>query len=156
MLDRYDSPMQQCQRHRACDALVLGSLIQKLKQGGLFPVPPPDAPTMSAKELFSFLRSLDIPSFCELTGNHSKQQPCGVNNKLSDVAWLRDPIHGLDLTSFLSATPPGSPWLHLTREKLVPIGVTKVMSLATYREQQWNISTIIYCLSVIESHVAGS
>ncbi|KAK5219157.1 hypothetical protein LTR72_008339 [Exophiala xenobiotica] len=111
MLGRYETPMQQCKADKDCDAQVLGSLIQKLKPLGLFPVPlphAPTAPTMSVKELSSLFHELKIRTLCQLSYNHSP--PCRrVGDSLQDIAPELGGVRGLGIGSFARTKSPGPP-----------------------------------------------
>ncbi|KAK5235462.1 hypothetical protein LTR47_003647 [Exophiala xenobiotica] len=119
-LGRYEIPMQQCRTNKDCDALVLGSLIQKLKPLGLFPVPLPDAPTMSVKELSSFFRGLEIRTLCQAMGMYAAGGSCGrLSKNLQDIAPQIQPelfglarlggVCGLGIESFAQTKSPGPP-----------------------------------------------
>jgi hypothetical protein len=109
--------MQQCRKSENCDALVLGSLIQRLKPLGLFPVPLPHAPTMSVKELSSFFRGLEFRTLCQLTDSFATYERCGGLNKiLQDIAPQLEPsffgtggVGGLIIKYFSRTNPPGLP-----------------------------------------------
>jgi hypothetical protein len=106
--------MQQCRLNENCDALVLGSLIQRLKPLGLFPVPLPHAPTMSVKELSSFFRGLEIRTLCQLNNSFATYERCpGLNKTLQNIAPQLEPelfvfgwVRGLGIESFAQTKSP--------------------------------------------------
>ncbi|KAK5204189.1 hypothetical protein LTR41_010161 [Exophiala xenobiotica] len=117
MLGRYKKPMQRCRHIEHCDALVLGSVIQRLQPRGLFPVPPPHAPTTSVKELSSFFRGLEIRTFCQLINSYGSFERCGGLTKTwQDIAPKLETsfsgtggVGGLDIDSFSRTKPPSLP-----------------------------------------------
>ncbi|KAJ9605307.1 hypothetical protein H2200_009964 [Cladophialophora chaetospira] len=135
LIDCYSGSRKQCVSHKACDATVLGDLIQNLKAEGLYPVPDHATIDLPIETLWSTLGARRFTSLCHArpptppsatpyarAPKPNADPKCTIDSHFSNyLALLKLETLGLDLEEFPSANarpahhPEALRWAHNSR-----------------------------------------
>lgn len=112
IVQRYEGADPQCQRSKACDALVLGDLIKQLNAKALLPLPASATVQGSFYQFYLKICAMDITSLCRehppppvqtrysIISSQPADPDCVIADSISMwILRLRYTISGLDLAN---------------------------------------------------------
>jgi hypothetical protein len=90
-----------------CDAMVLGALIKRSMEIGLWPIPPLSSISTSFHHLEESIRCMEIPIFCDsnrigyYNPNYNRGGCCNIKGLIEvSLTSIEDQLCGLDLDTF--------------------------------------------------------